>query len=263
MSRNLRNTSQSSTVIFYSGLILSVIIPVVLLNLPLFKQLSNLDMFGYGLGFISLIATLFFSLYASYTEKIRENQRLVLDGLKQINQSIQSNVSYAVSKEVLYEKMREMIINAEYKIDLSYLGELPPDSYRRSTSRELYIKALSDVVASKKVAVRRIVLLTDSNKAWIKSIVTDHTRNEYFSLAIIPKKPELPVVSVQVIDSSKAILINLNSSDTTLAPRDIVVESVEMTSVFEIYYNNIYSKCIEIVNNGRVNQENYKLFIGS
>lgn len=251
----------NSSVIFYSGILLSIIIPLLLLNLPLFKNLSVLDMFSYGLGFVSIIATIFASLYSNYMEEIKNNQDIVFAKLDIINKYMKGGITYAVSKEILYEKLSEFVNSASSRIDLTYLGDMPPGAYRKSTARDIYIKTLSDVISSKRILVRRIILYTEHNKEWIKSLVKKYTGNTYISLVIISEKPKLPIVSVQIIDQNFTVLINLNQSDIILGYRDVVIESDELTSIFEVYYGQIYNSSIDILSHGKIIKSNYDKYL--
>jgi hypothetical protein len=259
-----------------AGLILTVITPLIVLNFSYFKGFTSLDMFGYALAFVLIIGSVFLFYIVNIEDKLKENNdsisgvstlqnadfKKLATEISHFSQAIKSkeNFVYAVKKEELYTRMNEFLLNAHNRIDLMYLAEKPPYDYQKSDAKNKYLKELEQIITQNKITVRRLIVYSNENKAWIKEFTDTHKDIKTFSLYILDDKL-INAVSIQIFDDSKAVLVNLDSSDSSLKSRDIIIESKQLNQIFESYYDRILKKAIPIVENGKLNIDNYRKYL--
>lgn len=259
-----------------AGIILTVIVPLFVLNFSYFKGFTSLDMFGYALAFVLIVGSVFLFYIVNIEEKLKDNN----DSIKNIStlqnadfiklateishfsKAIKSkeNLVYAVKKEELYSRMSEFLLNATNRVDLMYLGDKPPHDYQQSNAKNRYLKVLEQLITHNKITVRRLVLYTEENKQWIKRVTDTHKDINTFSLYILDDKL-INAASIQIFDDSKAVLVNFDSSDSSLKSRDIILDSKKLNQIFESYYDRILKKAIPIVENGKLNNDNYRKYL--
>lgn len=256
--------------------ILTIIVPLIVLNISYFKGFTSLDMFGYAMGFVLIVGSVFLFYIVNIEEKLRENNDSIIEvgtlqnadfkklanEISHFSQAIKSkeNFVYAVKKEELYTRMSEFLLNASNRVDLMYLGDKPPYDYQKSNAKDKYLKKLEEIISQNKITVRRLILYTEQNKNWIQNFVDKHNNIGAFSLYILDDKL-INAVSIQIFDDSKAVLVNLDSSDTSLKSRDIIIDSKELNQIFESYYDRILKKATPLVENGKINIINYRKYL--
>ncbi|MDR2652366.1 MAG: hypothetical protein LBC68_08660 [Prevotellaceae bacterium] len=250
------------------SIILTIITPFVVLNVSYFKNLTPLDRFGYVLSLILIIASTFILLYNILELKIKaitKSNAAIKNQITHLTEAISSidNYVYAVDKTKLYSKMSDFLENSTLRIDLMYLGKNPPLEYKIFPEKQQYINTLSNKILLSNVQIRRVVLFTRKNKEYIKEFADTHKNQNNFSLYILDDD-KLDAISVQIFDSSKVVLMNLDNSDMSIDKRDVVVESEQLNSIFEFYYARILkdSNAIKpIIENGKVNADNYSNYL--
>lgn len=259
-----------------AGVILTVIVPLIVLNFSYFKEFTSLDMFGYALAFVLIVGSVFLFYIVNIEEKLKDNNdsisgistlqnadfRKLATEISHFSQAIKSkeNFVYAVKKEELYTRMSEFLLTSTKRVDLMYLGDKPPHDYQKSNAKDNYLKQLEEIISQNRITVRRLILYTEQNKNWIKKFIDTHKSINTFSLYIMDDKL-INAVSIQIFDDSKAVLVNLDSSDSSLKSRDIIIDSKELNQIFESYYDRILKKSTPLVENGRINIDNYRKYL--
>lgn len=247
------------------GLSLGVVIPLIILNLPLLGEVRAVDLMGYALGLGVILATAAVALLTLRDDEFAASISEIRGDLGHLRKSLREErggLAYVVGREELYRTMAGVVRSAKERIDLTYQAPKPPLSYRKSEAKGAYLAALREVIAEGRVPVRRVILLTHENKSWIRGLVEEYRDVSTISLAISVEQVKFPVISVQLIDRNRTILVNLISAGAGLSPRDIVLDSGELTSIFESYYEALYSACEKVVENGVVSQEVVGRYLG-
>ena len=253
-------------------LALTIIIPLIVLQLQYFKNFTALDMFGYSLGFILIITSLFLLLYNNLEKRIKDtseaHNKLELS-IKHLGQAFSSknNSTFAVNKEELYNKMNEFVQRSEKRINLMYMGTKKPTDYGTLVSKMNYISNLEQRIISNNIPIKRIILYTNSNKQWIKKLSELYEGKNNISLYIIDDSGDANIhsvqVSVQLFDDSRVVLMNFDSSNVSTSARDIIIDSIELTHIFESYYERFITAqvAIPIIENGKLNLENNRKYL--
>ena len=170
---------------------------------------------------------------------------------------------YTVDRETVYQKLEYFARRANNRVYLMYFGRRPPSAYIKSSSKDSYVSELDLAITEHLKNFRRIILYTPENKSWIETVIRSHAGNDRFSLSILQNSDELPLMSAQVIDDDLSILMNLDTSSSLNKPRDIIVESKNIVSIVEKYYEDMFSKAIPLMVNGIAHVGNVQRFLGS
>lgn len=256
--------SLDSILIGIVGLLFTFLLPIIVLNVPLFKDLGRNDLFAYGLGFSVIIATGILLAFNVRFKNINDQERRIREELSEISLALSQEpgrLSHIVNREQLYITMVSFLAGAKQRIDLMYQAEKPPHSFRRLASKEKYLFQLKKKIDEGNVPIRRIILLTSENKPWIRDLVQEYNGKPSASLSLITTEIGFPIIGVQLFDDSKTVILNLGKDDTGIGPRDIVINSLEMNSIFEGHYNALYANCSPVIINGIVNQSNIDKYL--
>jgi len=257
--------SSSSRLTLVLGSLLSIIVPLGILNMPLFKGLSNVELFSYGLGFCLVIATAVVTLLTLRDREMATSLSGIEVEVSHLRRSIRegrNSFAYVVGREELYKVLAGFVRNGKQRIDLMYQAPKPPLGYRKSDAKIKYLEALDSVVMAGKVPIRRIVLLTSENKAWVRELVEKYRGRATVSLALIVEQVHFPVISVQLVDRTRTVLVNLIGSSAGLGPRDVVLDSEELARIFEWYYEALFDVSEKIVENGQVRDDTLQQYLG-
>lgn len=272
MKNNTKRNGSSALSFAWITLILTILIPIFVLNIPVFREFTRLEIFGYSLGFISLITSMFLFLYSNLESKVKETS----EAHKQLEESIvhlgqafssSKNSTYAISKEELYHRMNGFVQSSKKRINLMYMGTKPPTDYGTLFSKIEYITSLGERISSNNIPIKRIILYTETNKQWIKELSEFYNQKDNVSLYIIADSGSANMrsvqVSVQLFDDSKVVLMNFDNSNVSTGGRDIIIDSIELTRIFESYYERFITTkvAIPIIENGRLNQENSRKYL--
>jgi hypothetical protein len=262
-------------IVIVVGVILTVIVPLIVLNISYFKGFSTLDMFGYSLGFVLIVGSIFLFFLANIEDLIAEHSenlsksnvvqnvefKRFANEMNHLSSAIKSkdNLVYPVNKEHMYDRMIDFLTNSRNRADLMYMGNKPPQDYQGSHSKDRYIAGLEEFILLGKIPVRRVIIYSQENKIWIQGLIDKCKDIKTFSLFILSEEIASPI-SLQIFDNSKAVLVNLDNSDSSLKSRDIIIDSQELNPIFESYYDRILKKSIPIVENGKINTNNYRKY---
>ncbi len=253
------------------NLLIIIGLPFLLNHFNFFNKLDSKQIIPYLLGFgmilVSLLNWFFQYNIGKLKNEISEHKKLnltnstqiqsSLDNLKNDIKGISENIIYSLDRDDIYKYMKSSITKAEKKVNLMYFGSKPPKAYLSAKNKTEYIDSLDKIIKDKNKTVIRIILLTKANKKWIKSIVDKYEGNETFSLYVLSNQANLPLISVQVIDNRKAILMNFDKSIDTDFGRDLVIKSEKFMNIFSTYYGAVINKSHKILLNGKKDATNY------
>lgn len=249
--------------LLWGGVILSIVLPLLALNLPLFKGLEKIDLFSYCLGIGIAVATALAILIEVRSTEGRETT-------DEINRSIQSLelrvlegrdvISSLVDRDGFYRHMRQFVEEATTRIDLMYQAPRRPESYRPSEQKTSYLVSLAEVVNKGRVPIRRLIRLTDENKEWLGELVEQYA-GKNCSLSVLPESTG-PSISVQLFDRHRVVLVNLSESDTRMGKLDVIFESAGLAQVFEVHYETVFKSAVPLIENGRKNIANIGRLLG-
>jgi hypothetical protein len=247
-------------------LILTIVIPLVVLLSSIFQQWKPFGMFEFAVTLILLITSGFILLYNILEVKIKsvdKSNETITNSINHLTNAMNStNRVYAVNKYELYETMSDFLLNSKSRVDLMYLGRKPPTQYPVFTQKETYIDNLKNRITVNDKPIRRIILYTDANKSWIKELADTYNSKNNVSLYILNNQ-KLDAISVQIFDDKRVILMNVDNTVASIDKRDVIVESIELNSIFEFYYNRIIidKTAIPIIENGKKNNDNYQEYL--
>ena len=250
---------------FLLGLLISIIFPLGLLHIPALEKITTLDLLAYVTGFTSMIGAVLITYLGALSRDVDTSHTEIKDEITHLTGVMRDNteiLAYTTDHEGTYEKLRYYVMRANTRVDLMYFGVRPPSAYIKSLSKENYVSELDKSIKERKKNFRRIILYTEENKEWIKTIIKAHKGNEWFSLAVVINPEALPILSAQVIDDDIAIFMNLDSAITPKKPRDIIFESKIVAGIVDLYYASLFAKARIIVENGKIIGNNYKELLG-
>jgi hypothetical protein len=237
----------------WGGLILSALLPALALNIPLFKKLESLDLFAYGIGFLIVVAVVLSVLIEARATETRESVaevKRVIESLELRVLGGREVVTSLVDRDGFYKQMRQFVEGADTRIDLMYQAPKPPESFRPSEQKALYLATLAGVAEKGRVPIRRIVRLTNDNKVWLRALVEKYSGKKSCSLSVLPESV-VPSISVQLFDRNRVVLVNLSESDTRMGRLDLIFESEGLAEVFEIHYETVFKSAESLIENGR------------
>lgn len=235
------------------GIGLSVVLPLLAINLPLFKHLENLDLFSWSIGLgiaTAVFVAVLLEVRAAETKEGVDEVKKAVEALEMRVTRGREVVASLVDRDGFYRQMCKYLEEATTRIDLSYQAPKRPESYRPSEQKKRYLAALSGIIDQGRVPVRRLVRLTAENKEWLRELVEQYAGKPNLSLSVLPESM-IPSVSVQLFDRDRVVLVNLSESDTRLGARDVIFESKALTEVFETYYEAVFRAADPLVENGR------------
>ena len=235
------------------GVVLSVVIPILALNLPLFKHLENLDLFSWSIGLGIAIAVAIAVLLEVRSTETRESVADVREALEALELRVlrgKEVVASLVDRDDFYRQMCKFLEEATTRIDLMYQAARRPESFRPSTQKKRYLSSLATVATQGKVPIRRLIRLTTDNKEWLRELVDEYAGKPNLSLSVLPESM-VPSISVQLFDRERVVLVNLSESDTRLGARDVIFESKALADVFGTYYETVFKFADPLVENGR------------
>jgi hypothetical protein len=256
-------------IIFILGGVVSIILPLISISYNWFGSLPNYDTkLQVSLGIGSLLFTILASYLAHVVKKQADyaNERTTaevnlstkIDSLTDL--LLKTDVVSALNKHDLYSKLDELVLTAQEKLELMYLGEKPPANLQQNPTRDKYIKDLEDVINQEKLVITRIILFTSGNKKWIKSMAYKFKDKRFFSLYIIEKQ-HIPSMSIQTVDSRHTIVINTLKGVT--GKKHFYTRSEDLYTIFHGYYNDTLdtTKSIKIIENGSLCRRNFNKYL--
>ena len=173
---------------------------------------------------------------------------------------------YSVTREDFYSQLSDNVHNSKKRVLLTYLAKKPPESekYTQYDSKRKYMSDLAKTIRSNQKHIKRIILLTEENKEWIKGLVDKYNGKSNFSLAVLKDDNLIPRVPFQIFDNNKIILIGKIQAESS-DKRDIIIESEDMMKTYEIYYDELWKSksCIQLIENGKKDESNCNLIIDS
>jgi hypothetical protein len=235
------------------GIVLSVVLPLLALNLPLFKHLEDLDLFSWsiGLGIATAVAVaVLLEVRSTETKESVDDVKKAIEALEMRVVRGREVIASLVDRDGFYRQMCKYLEEATTRIDLMYQAPKRPESFRPSEQKRRYMSALAAVVSQGKIPIRRLIRLTSDNKEWLRELVEEYAGKPNLSLSVLPESM-VPSISVQLFDRERVVLVNLSESDTRLGARDVIFESKALTSVFETYYETVFRVADPLVENGR------------
>lgn len=171
---------------------------------------------------------------------------------------------YTLSRKDLYIKLGQRVKKAKQRVWLTYLAKKPPtaSSYSNYDTKITYLKFLNESIIDNNKAFKRIILLTEENKSWIKDIVRTGKDKNRFSLAILIDRDNIPRVPFQILDDVNLVLLGKVPAESVVK-RDVIIESKDVIQTYEVYFDRLWksNNCIQIVENGIVNTENYDQYL--
>src|SRR5262245_1523505 len=117
------------------GIGLSVVLPLLALNLPLFKHLENLDLFcwsiGLGIATAVFVVVLLEVRSAESKESLNEVKKAVESLEMRVTQGREA-ITSLVDRDGFYHQMCKYLEEATTRIDLMYQASRRPESFRPS-----------------------------------------------------------------------------------------------------------------------------------
>jgi len=229
-------------------------------------------MFGYSLGFVLIVSSLFLLLYNYLENEIKKTYNANCNLESSINHLTQAikyknNIIYALNREELYNRMDEFVQNSKKRINLMYMGSKPPIECGSFPSKEKYMENLEKRIFSNNLPIRRIILYSKKNKHWIKDLSQTYIGKNISLYVITNSKYAIhsSQISVQLFDDSKVVLMNFENSDVSMEVRDIIIDSLELNLIFESYYERFIATgvAIPIIENGKLDEKNYNEWFGT
>lgn len=271
---------KKNLIVLVIGLALSILVPVLVSNAPLFvdfnkmgtsEQLTTLKTYiDYYMGLIIFTLTIIVTYITHYINEIQTDRTQTVNSQNRLNDSINHLASlilsadqdgfYLVDKLGLYTTMLSFTKNAKIRVDMMYLNDVPPSQLDPSIERDQFYTGLNEVIREGSIPVKRIVLLTEENKAWIKQYAKKHNNKKNFSLYLVKDKP-MPPVSIQVIDNRYVILISIFRHALSGVKKHLIFESPNLALVFQSHYNAVLDKSIAIVENGHILESNIQQYL--
>ena len=262
-----------SAILVIAGLFLSILLPLILLHTNVLQKASGLELFSYAVGVLGLSITALYTIFdirlAHVSASVSRIPDYIAGGVErkvdELGESIRDMADilvYTVDRETVYTTLQDFVVNAKSRVDLMYCGTRPPTAYLRSASKESYVGELDRIVKEHGKSVRRMIRFTQDNKEWIRSVVDTHTGNSSFSLSIVDIEPEIPLVSAQLIDDDKCILMNMDRSTSPNRPRDLVFESHKVANIVDSYFNDMFSRAVPLLENGTPRAEHVEKYLG-
>ncbi len=262
----------SPKTVFWIGILLSFVIPVIIHFAKIITAPHEYLSFFIGLGMTSLtlVASLILNnqqkayalLESRFTALQSEEIAIIKDSIDDLNRDlIHLNKAkvMTIDRDNLYKKMKTKIGRAR-RINLTYLAKSPPDStsYTPYQSKKEYLQHLETQISGNAKSIKRIILYTDNNKDWIKSLADSALGKDKFSLSVLQDNNMIPRVPFQIIDDNYLIILGKVPSESVIK-RDIIIESKDVIQTYEVYYEKLWQSehCFQIVENGQKNESNY------
>ena len=123
----MKNRDQRWAVLL-SGVVLSVLLPLLVMHLPLFRELKAVDLFSYGLGMGIALATILAILNEVRSAETREHadeMKRALDSLELRVLEGRNVIASLVDREGFYRQMQQFVDEATRRIDLMYQAPKP------------------------------------------------------------------------------------------------------------------------------------------
>lgn len=254
----------SKSVVFVVGIAFSVLLPLLDLLLNFTDKIERSAIFQFLVGLAIFLATLLATYISWLLEKIElhsQKQSTIQGLLNNLSVSIvQGKASfYPIDKEELYKKLEVLVGSATEHLRLMYLGDRPPEKQEKFEPRNLYINALNDVIDRGSIRVTRLILLSQENKKWLRSIVKKNQGKQFFSLYVILNRP-VPAISIQVIDELRTLLIN-DARSVALKRKHVFIDDSEAALIFKSLYINIAHDAVAIIRDGVLEAENFEKYL--
>jgi len=163
-----------------------------------------------------------------------------------------------------YDEFRMDVQQAEQKVLITYFNNHNPRDSPDQDVREYYreIESLTKEKASEDVEFKRLIRGIPQLEEWVDHLINEHEGDGNFSLACTmddePNKPLREHVPVQIIDDDIVYFVAVGEQQERGGPRDMFVRSEDLNNQWQRYYDRIWDEGSEIMNRGRVNDENLR-----
>lgn len=240
------------------GVVISIALAIILVLMGQDQAISLLV--GLSITTITLLIDNISRLKESEAAIIQISEHKI-GHLASVVLSANQDAFYAVDKTSLYSTMLSFTKSARIRLDMMYLNDVPPAQLDPCLERDQFYSGFDEIISDGTVPVKRIVLLTDNNKTWIKKYIRRHKGRKNFSLYVIKDKP-VPPVSIQIIDNRFVILISVFRHALSGTKKHLIFEAPNLALVFQSHYNAVLDKSTAIIENGHLIESNFQQYLG-
>lgn len=160
-----------------------------------------------------------------------------------------------LSSSALYRELVGAVESARHRVCNTYLGSIPPDVSNLPEKQAYFRNLLRDAKKKKTVEFRRIVMLSEANRAWVKQLIKDYSGLTNVSIAVYRGAPEnLTSLSVQVIDNNALFIIHAAARPPGQL-RDMMIKDKAAVAIFSDYYESLWKLCDVALEKGKVNSD--------
>ena len=225
------------------GFIMSIVFPLISIVLPVNNAILALA-----------------SLMVASLAVIIHNQRIHTE---QLDEYLTSNIITRTvrSEDEFFNLLEAGVLAAESRVDLTYFDNRPPVESRTVRGQEYHSRLWNIVKQKATVHFRRIVRGNPYIISWIEESIENMVGQLNFSLACYPdnepERPNLDIITVQLIDGNTTYLVSIGTQQPTRAPRDIVINSPQINEMWSRYYDNLWAKSTVILNRGTLQTDEW------
>lgn len=250
------------------GIVVAVLLPVIDMSMNFSSKWDTDTKFQIAISLGILFTSLLASYIAYVVEKLKKKTKEDAIKLQMLQSTVSSlseamgnsaAVCLAINKAELYSKLNDLVLSANQKLELMYLGDKPPDKLEKFAIRDTYIRDLEKKIIQEEITIKRVILYNSANKQWIRQMANKFKGKRYFSLYIV-EQDKMPSLSIQVIDDSKVIVINVLEKPN-VDKKHIYIDSVNLNMIYKGLYNDIIAKCICIIENGSLDAGNFEKYL--
>lgn len=193
-----------------------------------------------------IVINLVFHFTAAQTEETVFNIKAILDNIP-----FTSGGVVVLNSSQLYLHLIHSTRAAKHRVYNTYFGHIPPEQSNLPAKGD-YFEAMTKIAKTKSsLEFRRIVLLTEANKEWIREMVNEFENHKNISIRVY-QSPDNRIrpLSIQLYDDQEAYLIHLVDRPPG-QPRDIVIKESVAVSILNQYYEDFWNASNPVLDCGK------------
>jgi len=233
--------------------------------------------FKYGASIVGIVLSAFFILFDTQvpvTTVISAFASLIFIQIGLIYANLYDDISpiksfamnSAEAKPIresdFYDEFRMDVQQAEQRVLITYFNNHDPTDSPDNDVQDYYreIESLTKQKEDEDVEFKRLIRGIPQLEGWVDQLIDEHEGDGNFSLACTmddePDKPLREHVPVQIIDDDIVYFVAVGEQQERSGPRDMFVRSEDLNAQWHRYYDRLWDDSSEIMNRGRVNDEN-------
>ena len=235
-------------------IVLEITVPKIARFLGVNLESQELSLYLANIIFILLVVILHF--YWILFERTKDEIAASLSGqydriLQEVRGLVTSHV-VPIPREYLYSTLQDLADKFERKAWNCWFHVRPPNAAYKAT-REGYFSSLLKRAKhnSQETELKRLVLGTPANVAWIEELVHQYTSLPHVSLAVYTKDDSDRPLSVQIFDHKRVLIVNPQDIGDT---HDLLIEDSCGVQILQYYYDALWRRSDVVLDRGTVQE---------